>query len=136
MPSFLVRGTQDFMIEAKKRLKEVSTEVVVVGMIIGLVVFGACAYRGFRDSWRDLFCTPTQYELIRAAYLGDALKVKSLLDQGVKPNGLSNYGFTAMDVAEVRGATEVMNVLMEHGARKGLSWWIREFKRLYEEPLE
>ena len=36
----------------------------------------------------------------------------------------------------VRGASEVVRVLVEHGARRGLSSWIWEHGRAYGLPLE
>lgn len=71
-------------------------------------------------------------ELRRAASSGDAAKVRQLLAAGADVNAANPYGGTALAFACDKGRTEVVKVLLEHGANveiqdrfykaKPLSW--------------
>lgn len=54
--------------------------------------------------------------LRRAASAGDVTKVKELLAAGVDVNAANAYGGTALAFACDKGQTEVVKVLLEHGA--------------------
>ena len=106
----------------------------VLSTVLLLVLFLAC--RGGVGLWRDLSGIQESQDLVQAAYLKDAAKVRDLLESGVDPNRPDRHGYAALDVADVQGATEVVGVLVEHGARRGLSWWIWEHGAIYGRPLE
>jgi Ankyrin repeats (3 copies) len=55
-------------------------------------------------------------ELRRAASAGDAAKVRQLLAAGADVNAANAYGGTALAFACDKGHTEVVKVLLEHGA--------------------
>ncbi len=98
------------------------------------VVFLAC--RGGVELWMEFSGNRGSQDLVRAAYLKDAAKVRVVLESGVDPNWPDRDGYAALDVAEVRGASEVVRVLVEHGARRGLSHWFWAHRRAYDFPLE
>lgn len=107
---------------------------LVLSTVLLLVLFLAC--RGGVGLWRDLSGIQGSQDLVQAAYLKDAAKVRDLLESGVDPNRPDRHGYAALDVADVQGATEVVGVLVEHGARRGLSHWFWAHRRAYDFPLE
>ena len=117
----------------KKRLFD---EVLPLMIIFGFLIFSGCAVWGVHAIWSDVFGKPAPDELIQAAYLNDDDKVGKLLAAGADPNRLDTRYYAAVDVAEVQGATRVVDLLVQHGARRGLSNWFWAHQRAYDFPLE
>lgn len=55
--------------------------------------------------------------LMRAAYHGNELMVRALLEHGADPNSTRNDRFTALALAAFFGHTEIVKTLIEHGAK-------------------
>lgn len=59
--------------------------------------------------------------LIRATQANDWSGVKDLLKEGCNPNGHDGFGDTALMWAAALGQREILSLLLEYGARPGLS---------------
>ena len=60
----------------------------------------------------------SHYPLITAVVAGDLTSVKSLLEQGVEKNTVTNWGRTALWYAAWDGNLEIMHLLLDYGADK------------------
>lgn len=62
------------------------------------------------------FYTQIKMDLIQAAYKGDVVEVKRLINQGADVNAKSKYDRTALMDAAQEGHVEVMHTLLQQGA--------------------
>ena len=70
--------------------------------------------------------TDTTIDLFTPAMAGDARGVAAALDNGADVNGRDGRGLEALSWAALRGHTDVVNLLIEHGAdvnRENASGW-------------
>lgn len=78
-----------------------------------LVAAVAVAVRFVRQSASRL---PEPATLVEAAERGDATALAKMLDRGADANGADSVGWTALHWAAYRGSTEMVYVLLRHGA--------------------